>query len=49
MTCGAPWKPAKLADVTIFDHNLLKIKPAEILKVEVTHTIVDGRLVFERK
>jgi predicted amidohydrolase YtcJ len=39
----------KLADVTIFDRNLLKIKPADILKAEITHTIVDGRLVFERK
>jgi len=39
----------KLADATIFDRNLLKIKPADILKAEVTHTIVDGRVVFERK
>ncbi len=39
----------KLADVTIFDRNLLKIKPADILKAEITHTIVDGKVVFERK
>ena len=39
----------KFADLTIFDRNLLKIKPADILKAEVTHTIIDGRVVFERK
>jgi predicted amidohydrolase YtcJ len=39
----------KLADLTIFDRNLLKIKPEEILKAEVTHTIVDGRVVYEKK
>ena len=39
----------KLADATIFDRNLLKIKPADILNAEVTHTIVDGRVVFEKK
>jgi predicted amidohydrolase YtcJ len=39
----------KFADLTIFDRNLLKIKPEEILKAEVTHTIVDGRIVFEKK
>ncbi len=39
----------KFADLTIFDRNLLKIKPADILNAEVTHTIVDGRIVFERR
>jgi predicted amidohydrolase YtcJ len=42
-------EPGKLADVTVFDRNLLKIKPADILKAEVMYTIVDGRIVFERK
>lgn len=39
----------KLADMTVFDRNLLKIKPEEILKAEVTHTIIDGRIVFEKR
>ena len=39
----------KLADVTIFDRNLLKIDPRDILKAEVTHTIVNGKIVYERR
>ncbi len=42
-------KKGKLADITVFDRNLLKIPPAEILKTEVLMTIVDGRIVFERE
>ncbi|MBN1938995.1 MAG: amidohydrolase family protein, partial [Candidatus Aminicenantes bacterium] len=41
-------EPGKLADVTIFDRNLLTIAPDDILKAEVTHTIVGGRVVFEK-
>ncbi len=39
----------KLADITVFDRNLLKIPPADILNAEVTHTVVDGRIVFEKR
>ena len=39
----------KLADITIFDRNLLKIPADDILNAEVTHTIVDGRVVYRRK
>jgi predicted amidohydrolase YtcJ len=39
-------KAGKLADVTVFDRNMLTIPPADILKAEVTHTIVGGRIVF---
>jgi len=39
----------KLADITVFDRNLLEIPEDEILKVEVIYTIVDGKVVFERK
>ena len=39
----------KLADITIFDRNLIKIPPEDILKAEVTHTIVDGKVVFIKK
>lgn len=41
-------KKGKLADITVFDRNLLKIPPAEILKTEVLMTIVDGKIVFEK-
>jgi len=42
-------KAGKRADITIFDRNLLKIPPEDILKAEVTHTIVDGRIVYRRR
>ena len=42
-------EPGKLADVTIFDRNLLKIDPEDILNAEVTHTIIGGKIVFEKK
>lgn len=38
----------KLADLTVFDKNLIEIPEADILKTEVTYTIVDGKVVFER-
>jgi predicted amidohydrolase YtcJ len=39
----------KLADMTIFDRNLLRIAPEDILKAEVLYTIVDGKVVFRKK
>ncbi|MFC2156830.1 amidohydrolase [Acidobacteriota bacterium] len=39
----------KLADITVFDRNLLTIPHPEILETEVSYTIIDGRIVFERK
>jgi predicted amidohydrolase YtcJ len=39
----------KLADMTIFDRNLLLIPPEDILKAEVLYTIVDGKVVFRKK
>jgi hypothetical protein len=38
----------KLADITIFDRNLLTIPENEILQAEVTHTIIDGKIVFKK-
>jgi hypothetical protein len=38
----------KLADITVFDRNLLKILSEEILSAEVIYTIVDGKVAFER-
>jgi predicted amidohydrolase YtcJ len=38
----------KLADLTVFDRNMIEIPEADILKAEVAYTIVDGQVVFER-
>lgn len=38
----------KLADITIFDRNLLTIPEKEILLAEVTYTIIDGKIVFQK-
>lgn len=38
----------KLADITVFDKNIIEIPEKEILNTEVTYTIVDGKIVFER-
>jgi hypothetical protein len=39
----------KLADITIFDRNLIKIPEEEILEAEVLYTIIDGNIMFEKK
>ena len=41
--------PGKLADFTVFDRNLLTIPPEEILNVNVTHTIIDGKMIYVRR
>jgi predicted amidohydrolase YtcJ len=38
----------KLADITVFDRNLLEIPEMEILETEVVYTIVDGKVVYEK-
>jgi predicted amidohydrolase YtcJ len=38
----------KVADITIFDRNLLTIPEDEILLAEVTYTIIDGKAVFTK-
>jgi len=38
----------KLADITIFDRNLIEIPEEEILQAEVIYTVVDGKIVFEK-
>ena len=39
-------KVGKLADLTVCDRNLLKIDPRDVLKMNVTMTIVDGKIVY---
>lgn len=38
----------KLADLTVFDRNLLDIPHREILETQVVMTIVNGKVVYER-
>ncbi|MGB7293954.1 MAG: amidohydrolase family protein, partial [Candidatus Aminicenantales bacterium] len=38
----------KLADITVFDRDLLTIPADEILQAEVVYTIVDGRIIYEK-
>lgn len=42
-------KAGKLADLVVVDRNLLEIDPATILQMNVDLTMVDGKIVFERK
>jgi len=42
-------KAGKLADLTVCDRNLMTIDPRDILKMNVDMTVVDGRVVYERK
>ena len=39
----------KLADLVVIDRNLLTIDPRDILRMNVDLTMVDGRIVFERR
>jgi predicted amidohydrolase YtcJ len=41
--------PGKLADLVILTEDIFKIDPAEIEKVHVRMTIMDGRVVYEAK
>ncbi|MFW6140889.1 MAG: amidohydrolase [Acidobacteriota bacterium] len=38
----------KLADITVFDRNLLTCPEDEILKAGVTYTLIDGKVIFEK-
>jgi len=38
----------KLADITVFDRNLIAIPEDELLNVEVLYTVIDGKVVFEK-
>ncbi len=40
--------PGKLADLVILSEDIFKIDPADIERVRVRMTVVDGRVVFER-
>lgn len=42
-------REGKLADLVVVDRNLLTIDPRDILQMNVDLTMVDGRIVFERR
>jgi predicted amidohydrolase YtcJ len=42
-------EPGKRADMVLLSENILTIDPARIRDVKVDYTIVDGRVVYERK
>jgi predicted amidohydrolase YtcJ len=42
-------KTGKLADVTIFSQDLMTIPESEILKMEVSMTILGGKVVYQKK
>jgi predicted amidohydrolase YtcJ len=42
-------EPGKLADLVVFEKDLLRIPPAELLRASVDLTVVGGRVVHERK
>ncbi|HEX6065343.1 MAG TPA: amidohydrolase family protein, partial [Longimicrobiales bacterium] len=39
----------KRADIVLLNENILRIDPVRIRDVKVDYTLVDGRVVFERK
>jgi predicted amidohydrolase YtcJ len=41
--------PGKLADLVILDRDIFKIDPAEIEKARVRMTVMDGRVVYEKR
>jgi len=41
--------PGKLADFVLLSQDIFKIDPVEIEKVRVTMTVVNGKVVFEKK
>ncbi|NHJ48453.1 MAG: amidohydrolase family protein [Asgard group archaeon] len=38
----------KIADLVVFNQDILEIPPLEILKTKVDITIVNGKIVFDR-
>ena len=39
-------EPGKLADIVVFDTNLLECQPEEILEAKLMYTIVDGKIKY---
>jgi hypothetical protein len=41
-------EPGKLADLTVLSQDILSVPDSELLKTEVLHTIVDGRIRYSK-
>jgi predicted amidohydrolase YtcJ len=41
-------EPGKLADFTIFSKDIMSVPENEILRTEVTMTILDGKIVYQK-
>jgi len=39
-------EPGKLADIVVFDRNLLRIPPQELLRAGVAYTILGGKIIY---
>lgn len=42
-------EPGKIADITVFDRNLIRIPEDGLLNAEVVYTIIDGKILYEKK
>lgn len=42
-------EPGKLADIVVLNENIFDISPEKIKDIKVDYTIVDGKIVYERK
>ena len=42
-------KAGKLADITVIDRNIVKNDPEDVLNLDITMTIVNGRIVFSKE
>ena len=40
-------QPGKLADLVVWDHDILKVEPLDLAKITAERTMVDGRWVHE--
>lgn len=38
----------KVADLTVFDNDIMQVPEEELLKTEVTHTIIGGKILYEK-
>ncbi len=42
-------EPGKRADLVVFDRDILKVEPGEILEAAIVMTMVDGEIAYENK
>ena len=45
---GRDWRPAMLADIVVLSTDVFDLEPARVMDAVVTHTIVDGKVVYVR-